>query len=298
MGSIIPPVSIGISFYNAESTLLESIRSVFAQTYENWELILIDDGSSDKSLEIARSINDPRVRVYSDGENHRLAARLNQITKLAKYDFIARMDADDLMAPDRIEKLMDVLLTNKEYDLVSCGTFSIKNDGTFNGYRGRDESHYTFEGLLNKSQSFLHAGLIARKSWYERNSYDERLLLGQDTDLWLRSAKRNDFRAISLAQPLYLYREEGNVTVRKLLMAYKIERNKYSKLIDDKIMRYKYVMKSYVKTFLVMAMDFTNTIGYLLHRRNKKDKNNQYIKQLHTYEIAISAVLIPGIDYD
>lgn len=81
-------------------------------------------------------------------------------------------------------------------------------------------------------------------------------------------------------------------------MAYKIERNKYSKLIDDKIMRYKYVMKSYVKTFLVMAMDFTNTIGYLLHRRNKKDKNNQYIKQLHTYEIAISAVLIPGIDYD
>jgi glycosyltransferase involved in cell wall biosynthesis len=75
------PVSIGISFYNCERFLPDAIRSVFAQTYQDWELILVDDGSTDRSLEIARSVNDPRVRVISDG--------LNQLISESSYDFIA-----------------------------------------------------------------------------------------------------------------------------------------------------------------------------------------------------------------
>ena len=197
MSNQLPFVTIGISFYNAESTLLDAVRSVFAQTHKNWELILVDDGSTDRSLELARSISDPRVTVHSDGQNRKLAGRLNQLVGLAKYDFIARMDADDMMAPNRIETLLKILSADDTYDLASCGTFSIKDDGSFNGYRGRAEKNYSFAGLLNKSQGFLHAGLVARKSWYQRNRYDERLPLGQDTELWLRSARANDFRAIS-----------------------------------------------------------------------------------------------------
>src|SRR5690554_4188978 len=94
----LPSVSIGIPFFNAEAYLLDAIKSVFAQTHQNWELILLDDGSTDRSLEIARSIDDPRVRVYSDGQNKHLAARLNEIARLARYEYLARMDADDLMA--------------------------------------------------------------------------------------------------------------------------------------------------------------------------------------------------------
>ena len=89
-------ITIGIPFYNAEAYLADAIRSVFAQTYEDWELILIDDGSTDNSLAIARSVDDPRVRVYSDGKNKKLASRLNELTQLATYEFIARMDADDV----------------------------------------------------------------------------------------------------------------------------------------------------------------------------------------------------------
>lgn len=289
-------VTICIPFYNAESTLVDAVRSVFAQTHKKWELILINDGSTDRSLEIAQSIKDPRVTVYSDGENRKLAGRLNQVTNLAKYDFIARMDADDMMSPYRIERLLDILSDNDSYDLASSGTYSIKDDGSYNGYRGRSEKNYTFEGLLNKSQGFLHAGLIARKSWYKRNHYNESLSLGQDSDLWLRAARANDFRAISIKDPLYMYREEGNVTPQKLLKAYKLERNNHAHMINRKKDRIKYVAKSFAKTGIVKIMSATGTLDYLLHRRNKIDNNVESLEQFNKLMADINSIKIPGID--
>ena len=103
------PITIGIPFYNAETYLADAIRSIFAQTYQDWELILIDDGSTDRSVEIARAVKDPRVRVISDGQNNRLPYRLNQITALARFDLVGRMDADDLISPAKFEKQKSIL---------------------------------------------------------------------------------------------------------------------------------------------------------------------------------------------
>ena len=80
-------VSIAIPFYNAEKYLRDSIRSVFAQTHQDWELILMDDGSTDGSLAIAKSIKDPRVSVYSDGQNKKLAAINCPFKKTITYLF-------------------------------------------------------------------------------------------------------------------------------------------------------------------------------------------------------------------
>ena len=109
MDSGLPSLTIGIPFFNAEATLLDAVRSVFAQTHQDWELLLVDDGSTDRSLELARSIDDPRVRVYSDGRNKRLAARLNEISRLARFDHVARMDADDVCLPERLARRPDSL---------------------------------------------------------------------------------------------------------------------------------------------------------------------------------------------
>ena len=289
-------VSICIPFYNAELTLLDAVRSVFAQTHKSWELILIDDGSTDRSLELAQSIDDPRVTVYSDGKNLKLAGRLNQVISMAKYDYIARMDADDLMSPNRIEILLSILESNKEYDLASCGTYSIKDDSSYNGYRGANENNYTFEGLISKSQGFLHAGLVARKSWYERNNYNESLPLGQDSDLWLRASKAGDFRAISIKDPLYMYREEGNVTSQKLLRAYKLERNNHAKMIDNKKKQMNYIAKSFLKTGIFRVMTATGTLKYLINRRNKKDVSCEYMDKFNNSLNTIFLTKIPGID--
>ena len=150
-------ITIAIPFLNAEKYLVDAIRSVFAQTHTDWELLLIDDGSTDKSLEIAHSIKDSRVRVISDGFNKKLASRLNEITDIASHELIARMDADDLMSPDRLKIQLEILKSHPEIDLVSCGLYSTKNDLSLVGIRGGDFTDYTVEELIWKRKGFTHA---------------------------------------------------------------------------------------------------------------------------------------------
>jgi len=272
-------VTIGIPFYNAEKYLGDAIASVFAQTYTKWELILIDDGSSDNSLEIAKSIDDPRVRVYSDGKNKRLASRLNELIKLAKYDFIARMDADDLISPTRIEKQMKILLENPNIDLVSTGVFSITDKKKLIGSRGDEARSVSFEQLMSKQIGVVHAAIVARKSWYERNNYDTTLKVAQDYDLWLRASSKNDFNIILLSEPLYYYREEGNVTSQKLLNAFKNERVMYKKYAKKYPL--KYIIKSHLKSFIVKLLVFFNKTDILLKKRAKSPINNDLIRRFN-----------------
>ncbi len=219
-------VTICIPFYNAESTLLDAVRSVFAQTYKEWELILIDDGSTDNSLKLAKSIVDPRVRVYSDGENRKLAARLNQATKLAKYDFIARMDADDMMSPTRIEKQIKILKHNPSIDLVSTGLCSLSDKNEIKSVRCVNDNHLiTSKKLLSGGSGIVHASLLGRRAWFERNPYKESMIKSQDTNLWVRSFSKNDLNIVFISEPLYFYREDSNVTQKQLLLAYAMGRH-------------------------------------------------------------------------
>jgi glycosyltransferase involved in cell wall biosynthesis len=225
MSDVLPPVTIGLPFFNAERTLLDAVRSVFAQTHACWELILIDDGSKDRSLEIARSIDDPRVRVYSDGCNRRLASRLNQIARLARFDYIARMDADDLMSRDRIERQLSVIVQNAEVDLVSAGVVSVSDGWVPIGMRCVPDGHtVTARAVLAGRSGIVHAAVLGRRAWFLRNPYDETLRVSQDTNLWIRAYGNGDLNARVLDAPLYFYREDGNVTYTKLKEAYRVQR--------------------------------------------------------------------------
>lgn len=284
------PITIAIPFYNAEDYLLEAIRSVFAQTYTEWELILIDDGSTDNSLQIVNSINDPRVRVLSDGKNKRLAGRLNEVTKLAKYDYIARMDADDLMVVNRLELQMKEFEKNPDLDIVTTGVYSVLNNLELKGVRGADFENPSFDEVMTKKVGITHAALLAKKSWYQRNQYDESLTIAQDLDLWIRSSKKNDLKIKSIALPLYIYREENNVTYQKLIRAYNNERAMIKKYAEQgKFMLY---FKSYVKTIVVKVLNLIGKIDKLQERRTKEkiSKNNirrylNEIKQIKKVEV-------------
>lgn len=250
-----PYITIGIPFYNAEATLLDAVRSVFAQTYQNWELILVDDGSTDRSLELAKSINDPRVRVYSDGENRRLAARLNQIARLAKYEFLARMDADDLISPVRLEKQMTILLSKPDIDLVSTGICSLSDDYKPVGIRCVASDYSITAGeLLLAGTGIVHASLLARRSWFQRNPYKENMINSEDANLWVRSYSKNDLKIAFISEPLYYYREDGNVTKEKLLLAYRMIRQTI--ILDAKhrfgfFNKLKAVINNFIKTVLL-----------------------------------------------
>lgn len=272
MSDKLPPVTIGISFYNAEHFLLNAIKSVFAQTHQNWELILVDDGSSDRSLEIAKSIKDPRVRVYSDGQNKKLAFRLNQIRDLAQYDFIARMDADDLMATNRIEKQLKFLLDRPDLDLVTTGVCSISDDSEPYGIRLPGKSvGLTPYMVLKGTHGIVHASIIGRREWFYRNPYDPEDGWAEDYKLWVRSIKRNDLSVGFLSEPLYFYREEGSASFSKMMAGNKIGR---SVLLDTGVeligsfKTLKLLARNLVKTTFIMLFATLGLTNYLVSRRS------------------------------
>jgi len=118
-------VTIGIPFYNAEQYLRYAIQSVLNQTFHDFELILSDDGSTDSSIEIARSFDDPRIVILSDGKNRGLVYRLNEQIHFAKGMYFVRMDADDIMHFNRIAIQLDYLKSNSEVDVVGTSYYSI-----------------------------------------------------------------------------------------------------------------------------------------------------------------------------
>lgn len=283
-------ISIGIPFFNAEKYLEDAIKSVLAQTFKNWELILVDDGSTDRSLEIAQSFVDPRIRIISDGYNRRLPYRLNQIINEAKYDLIARMDADDLMAVDRLEKQVKVLNENPEIDLVVTSLYSIGNKNEILGKRIFSNQQMQPKEILQGLTNLLHPSLLARKAWCQRNPYQIDNCLAEDYELWLSAAIKNDFNYLVMQEPLYFYREVENVKKEKMVRGYntqiKVIKKYYKNTISD-IDKNKIILKFQVKKIVVRILNFLNLMQVLQIRRitsvSDQDKDF-YASQLEIIE--------------
>lgn len=288
-------ITIGIPFYNAEFFLADAIRSVFAQTHQDWELILIDDGSTDRSLEIASSVNDSRVRVYSDGKNRKLASRLNEIVKLARYDLIARMDADDLMSSDRLEKQIKILMDNPEIDLVSAGLYSISDNLELKGVRWHSSNYISFDEILHRRGcGVVHAAILGRKEWFERNPYNTELKVAQDYELWVRTSFNNDFNIYLIEYPLYFYREEGSVNADKVLLSYLNEKKLY-KLYSNHNYRI-LIAKLNLKTIVVKFLKKINKFDLLVKKRSKKILDLKLIEIFEKEIKYIKSIKVKGLE--
>lgn len=210
-----PVVTVGIPFYNAESTLADAIRSVFAQTLTDWELVLVDDGSTDGGLDVARSIDDPRVRVVCDGRHLALAARLNQIATLARGEFIARLDADDLMHPDRLRAQVSYLQANPAVDVVGTGMYILDGSGQPIACR-RVGAAPASRDLFVKGP-LAHATVTGRTRWFLSYPYDEAYASTQDRELWCRAFATSRFA--NLAECYYFCSEVASFSLRKATSA-------------------------------------------------------------------------------
>lgn len=264
-------ISIGIPIYNAEEYLELAILSVLSQTHQQWELILVDDGSTDNSLAIAKKYEklDDRIRVISDGDNKKLPYRLNQIIKESKYDYIARMDADDLMHPQRLEIQLDFLSKNPQYDLVSSGLVSINSDNKVTGYRTVDVPYSDFKNL-KLSYPIVHPSVLARKPWYQRNRYSQQYPRAEDYELWCRAISKEDLKLAVLPDLLLYYREEGNLEIDKTLSSYKDVlkiRLAYSHKKDISLL--KDTFKTLTKILIVKGFHHTDNLQKLAAYRNK-----------------------------
>lgn len=209
-------ITIGIPFYNSEKFLKKAIQSVLKQTYTDWKLILLDDGSTDNSLKIAKEFaaKDDRVRVLSDGNNKHLAYRLNEIANLAQTKYLARMDADDIMHPERIEKQLKILEQNPEIDVLGSNAYSIDQKDNIQGIRMKIDNN---EFKLLDCKSFIHPSIMAKTTWFRANPYDEKMVKAQDYELWQRTFSKSVFKVYT--QPLLFYREFGDNYYKKYFSA-------------------------------------------------------------------------------
>jgi glycosyltransferase involved in cell wall biosynthesis len=190
-----PRVTVGLPFFDEERHLGAAIRSVLAQTFTDFELLLVDDGSRDGSLAIARAFDDPRIVVVSDGVRRHLPARLNEIVRRARAPLVARMDADDVMHPTKLARQLAVLDAQPTCDVV--GTWVVLVD--------REERPFAVsEGTpLPPSPSAAlvrgvlpHATVIGKTTWFRANPYDETLTRAEDRDLWCRTAATSTFGVV------------------------------------------------------------------------------------------------------
>lgn len=263
-----PLISIAIPFYNNEQTIVDAIKSVFAQTYQNWELILLDDGSKDSSLALVNKIADKRVRVISDGTNRGLVYRLNQVPSLVDGEYLARMDADDLMHPERLQKQIDLLLSDPDTDLVDTGTYSISEIGEPVGIRGLEDIDYDSKHVLGKAM-LLHASIIGKKEWFLNNPYDPEYVRAEDRELWVRTHKFSKFKRIK--EPLYIVRE-GRVNIKNYISSVRTIRkilHKYGPDILNKSELRSEIAKTYLKIFLYKTFGTFNLQNLISVRRNE-----------------------------
>lgn len=265
-------VSIAIPFFNAEEYLADAIDSVIWQTYKNWELILLDDGSKDNSLKIAEHYQskDFRIKVYSDGENKNLSYRLNQIPTLVENDYLLRMDADDIMHPEKIEKQMKVLSEHPEIDVLGTNAYSINEHSKVVGVRYREID----KDILLDVDSFIHPTIIAKTEWFRKNKYDDNALRIEDKELWCRTSDTSNFKMI--AEPLFFYREVGQNYYKKYFKANEAKKYILKKYNNSKFWKI-FFMQNIIKGTVYRFFRLFNREDILVLKRNQiifKHKKN------------------------
>lgn len=266
-----PLVTVGIPFFDEERFLGDAIRSVLAQTFADFELLLVDDGSSDRSLEIARSFGDPRVKVSSDGTRRRLAARLNEIVRTARGSYVARMDADDLMHPRRLERQMDVLRNDPSRDAVGTWALVASDDGEAFAVVDMVDIPETKAAALARGV-LPHATMIAKRSWLSNNPYDETLSRAEDRDLWCRTVGSANFAIV----PECLYMIRPSLGARRFLGDY-VETHRDNRRIFSKygprdvgrLSTLRLIAASHAKSLVMRALVTAGVTSPLLRRRGR-----------------------------
>ncbi len=241
-----PIVSIILPAYNAEKYISKTITSVLGQSYTNFELIIIDDGSKDNTSSIVSSFCDSRIIYVKNESNLRLVKTLNKAIALARGKYIARIDADDICHPKRIES--QVLYLQKFTDVAVVGTdiyFIDKDDNVFGRGVSIEESSSFIKWNFQRRCCLYHPSVMFNKEILGDDLYyDEKFINAEDYELWLRLSKSHQLRNINI--PLLFYRVHDSsisqttntVSVRSMLLAIELYGNNWHEdILDSKAVK-------------------------------------------------------------
>ncbi|KMK75028.1 glycosyltransferase family 2 protein [Alkalihalobacillus pseudalcaliphilus] len=269
MGRAKPKVSIIMGIYNCSLTLEEAIYSLFDQTFQDWELIMCDDGSTDETFKIASSFAKryENIHVLHHKQNKGLAHCLNACLKKAKGEYIARQDGDDRSRQERLEKEVDFLDNHQQFDIVSTG-MNFFDDHGFWGHIQLQERPNAFDFI--PQTPFCHApSMFRRQAILKVDGYDvtKKTLRVEDYHLWFKMYA-NGSRGYNLQEILYEVRDDRDA----------IKRRKYSMRLRESYVRlvgYKMLKLPLHTYFYAMRPLIVGLVPVQMYKYIRKFKYNQ-----------------------
>jgi len=198
-----PKISVIMGVYNGKDGIINAINSIRSQTYDNWECIICDDGSTDGTWDVLKRVTngDERFVLVRHETNKGLATALNSCIRLAKGEYLARQDADDVSIDSRFEE--QVAFLDENPDVAVLGTYAALFGK--NGESWGENKPPVMPVMTDwvKGSSVIHASVMMRKDTIiETGCYDEKALRVEDYDLWLRLVGRG-YKIVTLPKVLY-----------------------------------------------------------------------------------------------
>lgn len=200
--------------YNCERYISEAMDSVLNQTYSHFELLVIDDCSTDKTLEIIESYTDCRIVVVRNKRNCGIISCLNESLKIARGSFIARMDGDDVCERSRLEKQLNFLLENPEVGMVGCNGYLVDKYGETIDIIEKPLDHDSIEFEMLFGCQFIHPAILIRSEIIKKLKYDPEMIHAEDYELWFRVIDQT--KVANLSQHLIKIRRHGENTTHKI----------------------------------------------------------------------------------
>jgi len=187
-----PKVSVVMPVFNGERYLKESIESILNQTFKDFEFIIVDDGSTNRTAEILKDYTkrDPRIKIITNEKNIGLTKSLNKAIKIVQGEYIARQDADDVSLPQRLEKQVEFLENNLEIKVLGTFNYGINQRGEILRKNTLSVSFQEVKKNLIKRNPFIHSSvMIERETLNKVGLYNEKFRVAQDHELWFRILK-------------------------------------------------------------------------------------------------------------
>jgi len=229
-----PLVSIIIPSYNGEKFIAKAIKSVLLQTYKNWELIIIIDGSNDGSEKIISNFKDKRIKYFKIEHSGSSKTRNTGINK-SKGNYIAFLDQDDVWLPEKLSIQMEYIdRFGSDIGLIYCSNYKLEDGRIIIGKRKSIKEEYIIRDYNYHGVILPSSALLRRETFNDAGLFDEKLELRVDHDLWIRISRRYKF--LYLRKPLFIYVMHPEQIHRNKKLAIKsreIILNKYRNSLEE-----------------------------------------------------------------
>lgn len=288
-------VTITIPAYNCENTLDETIKSVLNQTYKNWELFIIDDGSKDNTYSIAKTYQNlvpSKIKVFKQPNKGPAAARNNGFRRASETSqYFIWIDADDLWEKNRLKTMVEFLQNNRNIDIVSTDALIFKNDikKTKKHYftQFKNIRKYDFDNILRAG--FIFTSSLFRRSIFEKNNglKENRYLIGiEDYEFWI-NALLNGAKFQMIRQPLAYYRQtQGSLSSKILNTNYSLEK------MFENILKWHGLNENQINTINQRLVGIRLFIAQELATTGETKKAIQYFKRVNNNWSKLSIALL------